>query len=118
MTECGADGYRLRIYTVQQATGSVTWRDVTIPSDTGIKITYTWLSYDGLQSVIVRPHCDLNAVHVMSTDGQYRGQLLSSRDDIDKPLRVAVDTTRRLMYVALYSGVIKVFELHYRQDNK
>ena len=106
----------LRVFSVdrRRSDGNVTWRDINIPTTNGkhINLSYSSLSYDGNINIFLS---DLHnkAVHVLSVNGQYHCQLLSSLHFKDKPRRLAVDKKRQLLYVGQAKGVVAVFELTY-----
>jgi hypothetical protein len=108
--------WHLRVYTVDKrrtaVDDSVTWRDVTVPSNMTFKRHYTELAHDGHTSIFVTD-CLKNAVHVWSSvSGQYDHQLVSPQHLLSFH-RVAVDAQHHVMYVGHENGDVGVFELTY-----
>ena len=111
------NNYRLRVYSVdrRRSDGSATCRDINVPTTDGENINlsvYCSLSYDGNMNIFLND-CDNKAVHVLSVNGQYHCQLLSSHHFKNKPFRLAVDKERQLLYVGQAKGVVGVFKLTY-----
>ena len=109
--------YHLRVYCVdrRRSDGNVTWRDINVITTDGEHIDLSdssSLSYDGNMNIFLSD--DLNeAVHVLSVNGQYHCQLLSSHHFKNIPWRLAVDKERQLLYVGQWESVVGVFELTY-----
>ena len=107
--------WHLRVYSVdrRQSNDYVTWRDVNVLTTDGqhIALQSSSLSYDGNVSIFVSDN-DNNSVHVFSVNGQYHSQLLSSYHIKDKPVRLAADSGRQLLYVGQKESV-EVFKLTY-----
>lgn len=98
------------LYTVQGHHSDC--QSAAMPSDVQIYLNVSKLAYDGRDGVLVIDSLQ-EAVHVWSAStGQYRGQLLSY---VHSPQRVAVDPTRRLLYVGRKSGLVDVYELLYNE---
>ena len=78
------DNYHLRVYSVdsRHSDGNVTWRDINVPTTDGnhINLSYSSLSYDGNMNIFLN-EWDNKAVHVLSMNGQYHCQLLSSHQE-------------------------------------
>ena len=110
------ENYHLRVYSVdrRRSDGKVTWRDINVTTTDGkhIDLRYNSLSYDGNMNIFLNDY-DNNAVHVLSVNGQYHCQLLSSHHIKNNPCRLAVDEERQLLYVGQDRGVVGVFELTY-----
>ena len=110
------DNYHLRVYSEnrRRSDGNVTWRDINVTTTDGknINLSNSRLSYDGNMNIFLN---DLHnkAVHVLSVNGQYHCQLLSSHHIKNKPYRLAVDKERQLLYVGQDTGVVGVFKLTY-----
>ena len=108
--------YLLRVYSVdrRRPDGNVTWRDINVPTTDGkhINLSRSFLSYDGNLNFFLNDFHN-KAVHVLSVNGQYYCQLLSSHHFKNKPCRLAVDTQRQLLYVGQVTGVVGVFKLTY-----
>ena len=108
--------YHLRVYSVdrRRSDGNVTWRDINVTTTDGkhIDLPYSRLSYDGNMNIFLSDR-DNKAVHVLSVNGQYHCQLLSSHHVKNEPCRLAVDKERQLLYVGKARGVVGVFELTY-----
>ena len=106
----------LRVYSVdrRRSDGKVTWRDINVPTTDGkhINLLDSRLSYDGNMNIILSD-CSNKAVHVLSVNGQYHCQLLSSHHVKNKPHRLAVDKERQLLYVGQWESVVGVFKLTY-----
>ena len=106
---------RLRIYSItenQSTSGDITWRDVDLMTSRGLRIVLSWnsrLTYDGGKLMFLT-ELENSAVHVLSVDGVYQHQLLSS-EDVSTPYGLSVDRHRKLMYVGPSKGVVKVFAL-------
>ena len=110
------NSYHLRVYSVdrRRSDGNVTWRDINVPTTDGkhINLSCSSLSYDGKVNIFLSD-CDNKAVHVLSVNGQYHCQLLSSHQIKNEPFRLAVDRERQLLYVGQEEGVVGVFKLTY-----
>ena len=111
------DSYHLRVYSVdrRRSDGNVTWRDINVTTTDGKHIDLSYnssLSYDGNMNIFLSD-CDDKAVHVLSVNGQYHCQLLSSHHFKNEPLRLAVDKERQLLYVGQGKRVVGVFKLTY-----
>ena len=111
------DNCHLRVYSVDRRSpdDNVTWRDINVPTTDGKHINlseYSSLSYDGNMNIFLSDY-DNKAVHVLSVNGQYHCQLLSSHHFKNKPCRLAVDKQRQLLYVGQAKGVVGVFKLTY-----
>ena len=108
--------YHLRVYSVdrRRSDGNVTWRDINVTTTDGkhINLLSSSLSYDGNMNIFLSDY-DNKAVHVLSVNGQYHCQLLSSHHSENKPSRLAVDKERQLLYVGQDEGVLGVFKLTY-----
>ena len=108
--------YHLRVYSVDRrcSDGNVTWRDINVTTTDGQHIDLSWssLSYDGNMNIFLSDYAN-KAVHVLSVNGQYHCQLLSSHLIKNKPLKLAVDKERQLLYVGQVEGVVEVFKLTY-----
>ena len=106
----------LRVYSVdrRRSDGKLTWRDINVPTTDGthINLSNSSLSYDGNMNIFLSD-CYNNAVHVLSVNGQYHCQLLSSHHIKNNPLRLAVDKERQLLYVGQREGVVGVFKMTY-----
>ena len=98
----------------RRSDGNVTWRDISVPTTDRkhIDLLYSRLSYDGNMNIFLS-ECHNKAVHVLSVNGQYHCQLLSSHHFKKKPGRLAVDKERQLLYVGQARGFVGVFELTY-----
>ena len=109
--------YHLRVYSVdrRRSDGNVTWRDINVTTTDGKHIDLSGssrLSYDGNMNIFLSD-CFNKAVHVLSVNGQYHCQLLSSHHIENNPYRLAVDKERQLLYVGQDEGVVGVFKLTY-----
>ena len=108
--------YHLRVYSVdrRRSDGKVTWRDINVTTTNGnhIDLSCSRLSYDGNMKIFFSD-CDNKAVHVLSVNGQYHCQLLSSHHMKNTPCRLAVDKERQLLYVGQTENVVGVFKLAY-----
>ena len=107
----------LRVYSVdrRRSDGNVTWRDINVPTTHGKHIDlseYTSLSYDGNMNIFLSDYAN-KAVHVLSVNGQYQCQLLSSHHIENELFRLDVDRERQLLYVGQEEGVVGVFKLTY-----
>ena len=109
--------WQLRVYSVERrrSDGNVTWRDINVPTTHGKHINlskYSSLSYDGNMNIFLSDWFS-KTVHVLSVNGQYHCQLVSSHHIENKPRRLAVDKQRQLLYVGQAKGVVEVFKLTY-----
>ena len=108
--------YHLRVYSVdrRRSDGNVTCRDINVTTTDGkhINLSGSRLSYDGNMNIFLS-NWDNKAVHVLSANGQYHCQLLSSHHIKNSPYIQAVDKERRLLYVGQDTGVVGVFKLTY-----
>ena len=115
LEESDNDSYHLGVYSVdrRRSDGNVTWRDINVPTTDGKHINLSHssrLSYDGNVNIFLSDYHN-KAVHVLSVNGQYHCQLLSSHHIKNKPWRLAVDKERQLLYVGQEGSVVCVFEL-------
>ena len=111
------NNHHLGVYSVdrRRSDGNVTWRDINVPTTDGKHINLSYnssLSYDSNMNIFLSD-CDNKAVHVLSVNGQYHCQLLSSHHFKNEPLRLAVDKERQLLYVGQMWSVVGVFKLTY-----
>ena len=111
------NNHHLRVYSVdrRRSDGNVTWRDINVPTTDGKHINLTYnssLSYDGNMNIFLNDW-DNKDVHVLSVNGQYHCQLLSSHHIKNNPCRLAVDKERQLLYVGQMWSVVGVFKLTY-----
>ena len=108
--------YHLHVYSVdrRRSDGKVTRRDINVTTTDGkhIDLSNSRLSYDGNMNIFLND-CDNKAVHVLSVNGQYYCQLLSSHHIENELFRLAVDKERQLLYVGQARGVVGVFKLTY-----
>ena len=106
--------YHLRVYSVdrRRSDDNVTWRDINVTTTDGKHINFSSssLSYDGNMNIFLSDRAN-KAVHVLSVNGQYHCQLLSSLHIKNEPWRLAVDEERQLLYVGQWDGVVGVFKL-------
>ena len=106
--------WHLRVYSVDRrhSDGNVTWRDINVPTTDGkhIDLSGSRLSYDGNMNIFLIDYSN-RAVHVLSLNGQYHCQLLSSHHFKNNPCRLAVDKERQLLYVGQGKSVVGVFKL-------
>ena len=109
--------YDLGVYSMGRgrSDGNVTRRDINVTTTNGENIDlsgYSRLSYDGNMNIFLSEYHN-KAVHVLSVNGQYHCQLLSSHHIENKPWRLAVDKERQLLYVGQDESVVGVFNLKY-----
>ena len=108
--------WHLRVYSVDRrcSDDKVTWRDINVITTDGkhINLYYCSLSYDGNMNIFLSDWYN-KAVHVLSVNGQYHCQLLSSHHFKNKPCRLAVNKERQLLYEGQREGVVGVFKLTY-----
>ena len=118
-----SDNYNnhLCVYSVDRrlSDGKVTWRGINVPTTNGkhIDLLYSSLSYDGNMNIFLS---DLpnKVVHVLSVNGQYHCQLLSSHQIKNIPYRLAVDKERQLLYLGQSFTLVEVFKLTYGEGDK
>ena len=119
LEESDNNNWHLRVYSVdrRRSDGNVTWRDinVTTTDDKHIDLSGSSLSYDGNMNIFISDYYN-KAVHVLSVNGQYHCQLLSSHHIKNKPCRLAVDKERQLLYVGQKGNVVGVFKLTYGDE--
>ena len=110
------NNWHLCVYSTdrRRSDGYVTRRDINVTTTDGkhINLSGSRLSYDGNMYIFLSG-CYNNAVHVLSVNGQYHCQLLSSHHIKNEPCRLAVDKERQLLYVGQNFGVVGVFKLTY-----
>ena len=106
--------YHLGVYSVdrRRSYDNVTWRDINVTTTDGKHR----LSYDGNMNIFLSDYNN-KAVHVLSVNGQYHCQLLSSHHLKNMPFRLAVDKERQLLYVGQMGSVVGVFELKYEKGD-
>ena len=113
LEESDNNNWHLRVYSVdrRRSDDNVTWRDINVTTTDGkhTDLSHSSLSYDGNMNIFLSD-CDNKAVHVLSVNGQYHCQLLSSHHIKNKPYRLAVDKERQQLYVGQADGVVGVFE--------
>ena len=108
----------LRMYSVdRRSDGHVTWRDINVSTTDGkhIYLPKSSLSYDGNMNIFLSEYRN-TAVHVLSVNGQYHCQLLSSHHIKNGPWRLAVKKERQLLYVGQERSVVEVFKLTYGEE--
>ena len=114
--ESDNNNHHLRVYSVdrRRSDGNVTWRDINVPTTDGkhINLSNSRLSYDGNMNIFLSDS-DNEAVHVLSVNGQYNCELLSSQHFKNLLCRLAVDKERQLLYVGQRESVVGVFKLTY-----
>ena len=107
-------GYHLHVYSVdrRRSDGNVTWRNINVTTTDGkhIDLSLSSLSYDGNMNIFLSDYYN-KAVHMLSVNGQYRCQLLSSHHIENEPFRLAVDKERQQLCVGQMCDVVGVFEL-------
>ena len=110
------NNYHLGVYSVdrRRSDGNVTWMDINVPTTDGkhIILSGSSLSYDGNMNIFISEYYN-KAVHVLSVNGHYHCQLLSSHHIENEPRRLALDKERQLLYVGQDGGVVGVFKLTY-----
>ena len=108
--------FYLRVYVLDRKRpyDNVTWRDINVPTTYRKRINLRWssLSFDGKMNIFLSDY-DNEAVHVLSMNGQYHRQLLSSHHIWTKPSRLAFDKKRQLLYVGQAGCVVGVYALTY-----
>ena len=105
--------WSLRVYNVEKdSKENVAWKDINITKTDGTPINFdsSKLSYDGHRNIFLRDYYN-KAVHVLSVNGQYHCQLLSSDHFKSIPCRLTVDKKNRLLYVGQSDSIIGVFKL-------
>ena len=116
--EWSNDYCHLRVYSVDKRRSdcNVTWRDINITTTDGkhINLSCSRLSYDGSVNIFLSDFHN-TAVHVLSLNGEYHSQLLSSHHIKNKPLRLALDRERQLLYVGQDGCAVGVFQLTYEE---
>ena len=117
--------YHLRVYSVdrRRSDGNVTWKDINVTTEDGkhIDLTNSSLAYDGnmtiflsvIKSTYTIGDTDNNAVYMLSVNGQYYNQLLSSNQLKNNPRRLTVDEQHQLLDVGQGRGIVGVFKLTY-----
>ena len=115
--EKSGNNYHLRVYSLDRRSSDSkpTWRDINIPTTDGKKIDLldSRLLYDGNMNIFLSDW-ENKAVHVLSTNGQYHCQLMSSHHIKNNPYRLAVDSERHLLYVGQSGqrwGLVRMFGL-------
>ena len=109
------NNWHLRVYRVdrRRSVDNVTWRDINVTTTDGKHIDLSYssrLSYDGNMNIFLNDYLN-KAVYVLSVNGQYHCQLLSSHHFKNEPCRLAVDKERQLLYVGQDESVVGVFKL-------
>ena len=116
LQESDNKNYHLGVYSVdrRRSDGYVTLRDINVTTIDGkhINLLYSSLSYDGNMNIFLSDYHS-KAVHVLSMNGQYHCQPLSSYHIKNEPCRLAVDKERQVLYVGQDEGVVEVFNLTY-----
>ena len=106
----------LRVYSMDRGSfdGNVTWRDINVPTTDGkhMDLSYTSLSHDANMNIFLSDYLN-KTVHVLSVNGQYHCQLLSSHHIKNEPCILTVDKKHQLLYVGHREGVVRVFKLTY-----
>ena len=90
-----------------------TWTDVNITAKR-IDLSKSSLSFDGNKNFFLSERSK-KIVHMLSLEGLYQHQLLSSNDIAKEPWRLAVD--KKLLYVGQFEGVVEEFLLTSGNDN-
>ena len=107
--------YHLRVYSVNKTLhgANVTWKDINVVTTSGKHIKLSGgsrLSYDGNANIYLSDPAN-KAVHLLSVNGQYQGQPISSDNIKIEAWRIMVDKERNLLYVGQRFGVVGVFTL-------
>ena len=113
------DNHQLRVYSVdnRRSDGNVTWKHINVPTtdDKYIRLLHSRLSYDGNMNIFLSDRHNA-AVHVLSVNGQYHRQLLSSHHFQSEPIRLAIDKQLKLLYVGQWNNEVGVFKLMYGNE--
>ena len=108
--------YHLRVYSADTSNvnSSVKWRDIqVIPKNGKLKsFESSIMTHDGNMNVFISFRYT-DGVYVLSINGSYQCQLISSNDIQNKPFRLAVDYEGQLLYVGQKKSVVEVFNLTY-----
>ena len=103
----------LRVYSIKRCSeDKVSWKDINVTTIDGKHtiLSRSSLSYGNNMNIFLSDYYN-KAVHVLSVNGQYDCQLLSSHHIKNKPCRLAVDEKRQLLYVGQDGRVIEAFRL-------
>ena len=110
------DKRRLRVY-IRNSDKDFTEKNISLTTIDGkhINLSKSSLAYDGNRKIFLSER-DNKAVHVLSVDGHYKRQLLSSHDIKNEPWRLAV--YGESLYVGQYDGVVEEFPLTSEKDDR
>ena len=115
------DQERMRVYSVNKKYPgvNVTWKDINLVATGGkkIKFSYSSMLCDSNSNLFLSDF-ENKAIHVLTTKGQYRFQLLSSLDINTLPSRISLEDYKRLLLVGRSGGGVKVFRLFYHEGSE
>ena len=107
---------RLRVYNMdlKRTGGNLSWIDISTTTEANerIDLSTSSLSYDGNKSIFLSEMKN-EAVHVLSVNGQYHGQIMPSTHDRGLIWKLAVDKERQLLFVGKDKSIVKVLKLIY-----
>ena len=111
------DVRHLRVYSVNRnlvnGKDIVTWRDIDTITTDGLRIqlyAHNSLSYDNNMNIFLSDW-ENKTVHVFSTNGQYRCQLLPSNNIRNNPYGLTIDRKHQILYVGQLNSIVGVFKL-------
>ena len=107
--------YKLRMISMVKGCSSCngTWRDINVASADGNNIKFdmlTSLSFDGIANVFLSDWHN-KTVHVLTIDGEYLCQLLSSDQIKNNPCAMIANSTSRLLFTGQGNSTVEVFHL-------
>ena len=111
---------RLRVYSLSRSSfdSYFKWRDIQLPEKhcAHVDFSRSKMSQDNFMNIFIGDQNN-NAIHVVSVNGQYRCEVVTSFDiNANSLLGLTVERDRRLLYVGLSNGVILVYNLTYANE--
>ena len=112
--EISQPSFNLCIYNMDKGghKGNVTWRTVNFNTTSGrqIDLRFSHIFYDNYQYIFMTDYV-YRMVHVLTTNGTYHSQFLSSAYIKNKPMKLIVDSANHLLFVGQEKGAVAVFKL-------
>ena len=75
-----------------------------------LDVSKTSIAVDAYCGIFVAD-CTTNGVYLFSLDGEFKCQLLSDTDGLNRPCKIALYTERKLLYIGQQNGEVHVFQM-------
>ena len=123
--EMRASTHKLGVYSAKRKYSGVIpnitkTRDIDLDVTGGkrVKLRENSLLYDGEMNIFVSDYTNKN-VYLFLKTGQYRCQLMSSRDFKQEPETLAIDSRKQNLYIGhAYSSMISIYNLAYKTSSQ